>query len=73
MIELEAGDALTVGQYGWLGKFPQLAAVYERLQEVLLGVVIVVDDLGHPLAEPRQVLDIRELSAGVRNLGPALG
>src|SRR5260370_32288644 len=49
MIELEARDALAVGQYGRLSQFPQLAAVYERLQEVLLGVVIVVDDLGHPL------------------------
>jgi hypothetical protein len=35
-----------------------LAAVYERLQEVLLGVVIVVDDVGHPPAELRQVLHI---------------
>ena len=38
--------------------FPQLAAVDEGLQNVLLGIVIVIDDIRHPLTELRQVLDV---------------
>jgi hypothetical protein len=37
MIELEAGDALAVGEDRWLGKLSQLAAVQESLQDVLLA------------------------------------
>ena len=51
MIQLEAGNALAVGENRWFGKFAQLTAVDERFQDVLLGIVVVVDDLRHALAE----------------------
>ena len=49
VIELEAWDPLSIGEDGRLGQFPQLAAVDKGLQDVLLDVVVVVDDLGHPV------------------------
>ena len=58
MIEFETGDALPIGQNGRFGQLPQLAAVDESLENVLLGVVIVVDDGRYALAKLRQVRDI---------------
>jgi len=72
-IELEARDPLAVGQYGRLGQLSQLAAVHERFQDVLLGLVIVVNDLGHPLAEWRQVLDVLVDSIVSDIVGSGLG
>jgi hypothetical protein len=51
VIELEPWDPLSVGQDGWLGQLPQLAAVAKGLEDVLLDVVVVIDDPGHPFAE----------------------
>jgi hypothetical protein len=58
MIELKARDALSVGQGGGLGQFLELAAIDESFQDVLLGIVVVVNDLGHALAQQRQILDV---------------
>jgi hypothetical protein len=51
MIQLEAGNALAVGENRWFGEFAQLPAIDECFQDVLLGIVVVVDDLRHSLAE----------------------
>ena len=58
VIELEARDALSVGQGGGRSQFLELAAIDESFQDVLLGIVVVVNDLGHALAQLRQVLDV---------------
>ena len=58
MIELKARDPPSVGQGGGLSQFLELAAIDERFQDVLLGIVVVVNDLGHALAQLRQVVDI---------------
>ena len=53
---MSPGIRLPLARIVGSASFPQLAAVDEGLQDVLLSVVIVVDDIGHPLAELRQVL-----------------
>ena len=58
VIELKARDALSVGQGGGLSQFLELAAIDESFQDVLLGIVVVVNDLGHALAQLRQILDV---------------
>ena len=58
VIELKAWDPLSVGQGGGLSQFLELAAIDESFQDVLLGIVVVVNDLGHALAQLRQVLDV---------------
>src|SRR5438874_5160480 len=57
MVELEPRDALAVGEEGRGGERAELAAIDERLQDVLLDVEVLVDDAGHPFAEAREVLD----------------
>ena len=43
-----------VGQGGGLSQFLELAAIDESFQDVLLGIVVVVNDLGHALAQLRR-------------------
>jgi hypothetical protein len=42
VIELKAGDALLVGPGSGRSQFLELAAIDESLQDVLLGIVVVV-------------------------------
>ena len=56
VIELKAWDPLSVGQGGGRSQFLELAAD-SFPQDVLLGIVVVVNDLGHALAQLRQVFD----------------
>ena len=58
VIELKARDAFSVGQDGGRSQLLELAAIDESFRDVLLGIVVVVNDLGHTLALLRQVLDV---------------
>jgi len=51
VIELKAGDALSLGQGGGGNEFLELAAIDESFQDVLLSIVVVVNDLGHALTQ----------------------
>jgi hypothetical protein len=64
---------LSVGEDGWLGEFPQLAAIDKGLQDVLLDIVIVVDDSRHPLSKFGKVLDVFVDSIVVHVIGGRLG
>ena len=44
MIELQPGNPFTVGEDSGLAELPELAAINEGFQNVLLDIVIVVDD-----------------------------
>ena len=44
MIELQPGNPFTVGKDSGLAELPELAAIDEGFQNVLLDIVIVVDD-----------------------------
>jgi len=50
MIKLQAGNTLAVGENRRFGDFAQLTAIDEYFQDLLLGIVVVVDDLRHSLA-----------------------
>jgi hypothetical protein len=43
VIELEAGNALAAWQNGWFGKLPELPAIHERFQDILLDVVVAIN------------------------------
>lgn len=51
MIELEARYPFSTGKDRRLGQFPKLSAVDKCLQDILLDIVVVVDDLGPPVAK----------------------
>ena len=57
MIELQAGNALAVGQTRGGGQRPKLAAVDEGFQDVLLDIQVGVEDGGHLGAQHREMLD----------------
>jgi hypothetical protein len=44
MIELQPGNPFTVGEDSGLAELPELAAIDEGFQNVLLDIGIVVDD-----------------------------
>lgn len=46
MVELQAGDSLSVGRGGGLSQFLELASIDKSFQDVLLGVVVVVNETG---------------------------
>src|ERR1017187_4710990 len=54
----EAWYPLSTGKDRWLGQFPQLPVVDKSLQDVLLDVVVVVNDLRHPVSKPGKVLNV---------------
>lgn len=51
VIQLEAGYPSSVGKDRGFGELAQLTAADEGLHHVLLDVVVVVDDLGHAVAQ----------------------
>lgn len=57
MIELQAGNALAIGQTRSCGQRPKLAAVDEGFQDVLLDIQVGVEDGGHLGAQRREMLD----------------
>lgn len=58
VIQFETWYSSAIGKNGRLGKLPQLTAVDEGFHHILLDVVVVVDDLRHPVAETRKVLQV---------------
>ena len=56
-----------------LRQFAQLPTVDERFQNVLLCIVVVIDDLCHPLAQLRKVLDIFVDAVIIHVVGGRLG
>ena len=56
MIELEAGNALAIGQKRGCGQGTKLTAVDEGFYDVLLDVQVGVDDGGHLGAQRREML-----------------
>jgi hypothetical protein len=73
VIELEAWDPLSTGKDRRLGQFPQLPAVDKGLQDVLLDVVVVVDDLRHPVSKPGKVLNVFVDAIVVHVIGSRFG
>ena len=50
MIQLQAGEAFAVGQYAGLSELPELTAIDEGFQDVLLDGELVIDDGAEPFA-----------------------
>ena len=57
VIELQTRDALAVRQDGGLAEVPQLTAIDEGFQDVLLNIQIVVHNRGELLTELRKVVN----------------
>ena len=57
MIQLQTRNAFAVGQEGGLAEFPQLAAIDEGFQNVLLNLQVVVGDGGRFLSELGKMVD----------------
>ena len=73
VIELQAGNPLAAGQDRRFGRFPQWPTVKEGFQDVRLDVMVLVDDLRHPLAKPRKLLDALVDTIVVDTVGSRLG
>jgi hypothetical protein len=72
-IEFESWYPPSARENGRRRQFPQLTSVDEGFQYVLLDIVVVVDDLRHPLAKMRKVLDILVDTVVVHVIGGWLG
>ena len=44
MIEFQSGDTLAVGKNGWFDELLKFATIDERLEDILLHIVVPVDD-----------------------------
>ena len=62
-----------IRKHGGFGQFAQLPAIDERLQDILLDVVIVVDDRGHLLAQLREILNSFFAAVIINIVGSRLG
>jgi hypothetical protein len=71
--QLQAGDAVAIGKNRGFGQLAQLPAIDERLQDVLLDVVVVVDDRRHLLPKFREMLNGLSTAIIVDIVGSRLG
>jgi len=73
VIQFQSRDTSAIGQDRGFGQLPELTAIDEGLQDVLLRVVIVVDNPRHFLAQRGQVLDILVHVVVIHAIGGGFG